>query len=885
MLARQITPHPAYVASWEALVGKPIDLPATPRGLGSALRLERLRLGVGGHLGLGLAAVGSVVLLGQVLASHTTRAAVQAVRDMQAHDAPLAMSAGAIVEKLAAYDRTVSEFLESGVQSDTAPLTTAEHDLTAALDGYFKLPGADAAALPATFSERIARHVAEGRSLAERSHERQKWQGRRRVLLDGVRRRIASAGGEGLPIGGNQLFARRSLAELDEAINQLRAEPDTGQGAASAEARMRSLLRAHESELARSPGPAWLELTRDDLREAARLRLRIEHFDASNAEERRAFLEEGTALLASAQARLQTPARLALAAAAERAAAAAATAQRTLAETGLAVVVVVLLVSGVLALRVTLPVRRLTAATRRLAAGERDARAARAGLAEIDELAESFNAMAGQIAAVERELRTQQAELEQRVAERTFELDHLAHHDPLTALPNRRHLAATLTAAIARAEASKQGFALLFVDLDNFKSINDTLGHTFGDRVLQAIGERLRSAAGSSAFIARLGGDEFTVLLENTGSAGIAARRAALLLETLQQPISVDGRILSTSASIGASLYPDHAADAEALLRAADVALFRAKDLGRNRFAVFSPDLSDAAASSFRLEQSLRRAVEAGELLLMYQPQVALHTFESVGVEALLRWRKPDGRIAAAVEFIHVAERTGLMRELTAWVLRSATSAVMAWRTTGWHRAAVAINVSAPQFFESGFVEHVAEALRVTGIPASSLELELTETVMQTGPATLGALHRLRELGVAIALDDFGTGYSSLTSLEQLPISRVKLDRSLIESIDSSPRSFAIVRSVIALCHGLGLQVIAEGVEKPSQLERLERCGPVTVQGFLLAHAVDAQAIPAEIEAASERARTLLASARAAAAGEPEQGSLTFVTPRRVLPR
>ncbi|MGH8260945.1 MAG: putative bifunctional diguanylate cyclase/phosphodiesterase, partial [Steroidobacteraceae bacterium] len=476
--------------------------------------------------------------------------------------------------------------------------------------------------------------------------------------------------------------------------------------------------------------------------------------------------------------------------------------------------------------------------------------------------------------------------LERRIAERTQELDHLAHHDPLTALPNRRQLTAALTRAIARAAASGQRFAVLFVDLDNFKSINDTLGHTFGDRVLQAIGERLHAAAGPGAFIARLGGDEFTVLLENTASLEAVAARAGALLEALQHPLTVDGRVLSTSASIGASLYPDHANDADALLRAADVALFRAKDLGRNRFAVFSPDLSDAAASSFRLEQSLRRAVEAGELLLMYQPQVALHTCETVGVEALLRWRKPDGRIAPAAEFIHVAEKTGLMRELTTWVLRSATSAVTAWRATGWRRAAVAINVSAPQFFESGFVEHVAEALRVTGIPASALELELTETVMQTGPATLSALHRLRELGVAIALDDFGTGYSSLNSLEQLPITRVKLDRSLVESIDSSPRSAAIARSVIALCHGLGLQVVAEGVETAGQLALLERCGPVTVQGFLLAHAVDADSVAAEVEAASGRARSLLATAQAARGGtESEQGSLVFVTPRRATPR
>ncbi|HYK25494.1 MAG TPA: hypothetical protein VEV18_04500, partial [Steroidobacteraceae bacterium] len=239
------------------------------------LRVRRPRLGVGGYLGVGLAAVGSVVLIGHSLASHTTRAAVEAVHAMQAHDEPLAARSGAIVEKLAAYDRTMSELLDSGAPIDPAPLTVAERELTYALDAYFALPGAITNGAPAGFSDRIARHLAAGRSLVERAGDRRDWQARRRVLLDGIRRRVASAGGEGLPLGGNQVFARRSLAELDEAINQLRAEADAGRGAAHAEAHMLSVLEDHAAEFARSPGPAWLELTREDLREVARLRARI----------------------------------------------------------------------------------------------------------------------------------------------------------------------------------------------------------------------------------------------------------------------------------------------------------------------------------------------------------------------------------------------------------------------------------------------------------------------------------------------------------------------------------------------------------------------------------------------------------------------------------
>jgi EAL domain-containing protein (putative c-di-GMP-specific phosphodiesterase class I) len=260
--------------------------------------------------------------------------------------------------------------------------------------------------------------------------------------------------------------------------------------------------------------------------------------------------------------------------------------------------------------------------------------------------------------------------------------------------------------------------------------------------------------------------------------------------------------------------------------------------------------------------------------MLMYQPQIALHTFEPVGMEALLRWRKPDGRVATATEFIHIAEKTGLMHELTEWVLRAATSAVAAWRAQGWSRASVAINVSPQQLFEGGFVDHVKQALEVTGLPANALELELTESVFQTGASTIEALGKLRSLGVSIALDDFGIGYSSLTSLEQLPITRVKLDRMLVESVDTNPRSAAIARSIIALCHGLGLQVIAEGVERGPQLEFLAKCGPIGVQGYLLAQVVEADAVPRETAAAVERARVVLEEAEREG---PQQGALVFV--------
>jgi diguanylate cyclase (GGDEF)-like protein len=850
---------------------------------------SRFRLGIGAYLALSLAAVGGVMLVGHLIAHRTSRAAVQAVSSMQSEYEPLAARAGTIIEKLAAYDRIVAEYLKVDRAAEAAPLERGGAQLAAAVAEYFATTARQDSLEANALRTRLSGHVDRGRELTEHAGQRTQWLQRRRALLEAVNRRITSAGGTGLIIGGTQVVARRSLSELSTAMNALRAEPDVGDATALAEQNFSSVLAHNEPELAQSPGKAWLDMVHEDFREAAHLRGNVERFDATGAAARREFLEEGATLMVAAQNELQEPARKMLAGAAERAAAAAGAAERTLTLTGVAVLSVLLLVSVLLSFGITLPVRRLTAATRRLASGDREARARRGGSAEVDELAESFNTMADQITAAEMELRAHQTELEQHVAERTRQLHHLAHHDPLTQLPNRRHLSARLNAALNRAANTKQRCALLFVDLDNFKSINDTLGHTFGDHVLQAIGTRLRQSAGPQAFIARLGGDEFTVLLEDAESAEAVTTRASGLIEALQQPLVIDGRILSTSASVGASLYPDHAQDADALLRAADVALFRAKDLGRNRFALYSPELYDAAAYHFRLEQALRRAVEAGDLFLMYQPQVSLHTLEAVGVEALLRWRKPDGRIATAAEFIHIAEKTGLMRELTSWVLRSATSTATAWRAMGWHRASVAINVSAPQFFETNFVDHVVEALRVTGLPATALELELTETVMQTGAVTIDALKRLRDMGVAIALDDFGIGYSSLTSLEQLPITRVKLDRTLIEGIDLSARSAAIARSVIALCHGLGLQVVAEGVERPGQLEFLSQCGPVTVQGFLLAHPTELEAVPKEAEAAAARARSLLhkAAQSSMAASGSDNGALVFVgaAPRRVTPR
>jgi diguanylate cyclase (GGDEF)-like protein len=821
-----------------------------------------MRLGIGARLALGLAAVAVVILIGQGLARQNTRLAIQALRSMQLETEPQARRAATVVGKLADYDRGVIEFLQGDHQTAPDSIAAAADALDLAVNHYFNDPPA-----PVSTNEvvqlriEIAHHIAQGAKLGSLAGKRAEWLARRHALLDGLQRRMASAGGSGVAIADEQVVLRRSLADLETALNGIRsASLDEPEALTVAEREFAAALARHAAELAHSPGKAWLDLAREDFTESVRLRRSISGFDAMNGPARRSFVDAGASLMSAAQTHLQEPARRQLLEASVHAASSAELAEHTLTMTGTAVFGVLLIVSLLLSLSITVPVRRLTAATRQLTAGNRAARAPRGGSAEIDQLAESFNAMADQIAHGEAELRAHQTELEEHVAERTQQLHHLAHHDPLTQLPNRRQLATQLAAALTRAAANDQRVALLFVDLDNFKSINDTLGHNFGDRVLQAITERLRSATASHALLARLGGDEFTVLIEEVRTREEIEEFAAALVATLQQPLVVDGRILSTSASIGASLYPDHASDSEALLRAADVALFRAKELGRNRFAFYRPALYDAAAQRFRLEQSLRRAVEAGDLMLMYQSQIALHTRETIGMEALLRWRKPDGRIATAAEFIHIAEKTGLIHELTGWVLSTATQAAAHWRAQGWQQASVGINVSSLQFLESAFVDQVTAALAAAGLPASALELELTETVFQTGAATIEALRNLRALGVAIALDDFGSGYSSLTSLEQLPITRVKLDRTLVEAIDSNPRSAAIARSIITLCHGLGLQVVAEGVERPEQLVALAHYGPVAVQGYLLSEPVPSDAVVHDAQSAAARARQMLAA-------------------------
>jgi diguanylate cyclase (GGDEF)-like protein len=484
------------------------------------------------------------------------------------------------------------------------------------------------------------------------------------------------------------------------------------------------------------------------------------------------------------------------------------------------------------------PVRRLLAATNKLARGENARVVPSGGIRELDTLTAAFNSMAQQLSVARDAARDSHQRLEAKVEERTRQLQELAEQDPLTGIANRRQLFAALNQAINWARVSGERIGVFFLDIDNFKTLNDSMGHPYGDRVLIAIARRLEAIACDQGFAARLGGDEFTLVQRGAADADAILAFGASIVRAFETPLQVDEREVIVSVSVGASMFPDHERDAEALLRAADAALFQAKALGRSQLATFTPELLVTASAKFAIEQRLRRALQGDEFELFYQPLVNTESMDVELVEALIRWRMPDGSYRSPDEFLTVAEESGLIVEISDWVLRTAINTAARWHRGGWPGARVAINVSPRQFLDYRFVSRIEELLREHALPARCLELELTESVLQTGAHTIKTLDQLRAIGVAVALDDFGTGYSSLASLQRLPLTRVKLDRSLIAGIDENTRSASIARATIALCRGLGLEVTAEGVERPEQLAMLLPHRAISLQGYLFSRPV-----------------------------------------------
>ena len=402
------------------------------------------------------------------------------------------------------------------------------------------------------------------------------------------------------------------------------------------------------------------------------------------------------------------------------------------------------------------------------------------------------------------------------------ELMRLAHHDPLTDLPNRLLFTDRAEQALAYAQRHKSGCALLMIDLDHFKIINDSMGHNVGDLLLKAVGERLTAVFGKGFTVARLGGDEFAVLVENCTQVAQAAGFAQQVLEVMKGAFIIETHQLFISASVGISLYPNDALNAEQLLRNADSALFKAKSAGREGYALYTEELTAHAQYRIEVASDLRRALEQQELRVYFQPVHDLTTSRMVGVEALVRWQHPQRGLVAPGEFIPIAERTGLIAEIDAWVLEQACWQMCQWQAAGVDLSFVAVNISSRLFARAELYQLVSTVLADTGLNPALLELEVTESaVMDNSEVALEQMHRLRELGLRLAIDDFGTGFSSLLRLKRLPVQKLKIDQGFVAGLPGDDDDVAIVRAVIALAQSMGMQVHAEGIEYVEQAQFL----------------------------------------------------------------
>jgi diguanylate cyclase (GGDEF)-like protein len=481
---------------------------------------------------------------------------------------------------------------------------------------------------------------------------------------------------------------------------------------------------------------------------------------------------------------------------------------------------------------------------------------------ELGDLIADFNAMLDEIQARDNALEDHQHMLERRVWQRTRELkianlelenakekaesvaqrmQYHAHHDALTGLPNRTLLNDRISTALAHARRQQTVLALLFLDLDRFKLINDSLGHATGDQLLRVISRRLSSCLRDEDTVARLGGDEFMVLLPRISGSADAGRIGRKIIESLVEPVTCNGHELHITTSIGISVYPHDGRDADTLVKNADISMYRAKELGRNKVVYYTTEMNAGSRKQLAMETNLRKAVENDELQLHYQPKVDINRNSIVGVEALLRWEHPVMGYISPLEFIPIAEDCGLIAAIGEWVLHTAFSELGNWHAAGHDHITMSVNLSSAQLARPGLENIVEEALAAAGIGPGMAELEITENVaMQNIDSAIATLTKLKQMGVSIAMDDFGTGYFSLGYLRRLPVDMVKLDRSFVRGIPESSEDALIAQTIIAMARCLNISLVVEGVENARQLRFFRQQGCDIVQGYLFSEPVDA---------------------------------------------
>jgi diguanylate cyclase (GGDEF)-like protein len=439
-----------------------------------------------------------------------------------------------------------------------------------------------------------------------------------------------------------------------------------------------------------------------------------------------------------------------------------------------------------------------------------------------------FSVVGGRVSELRHRLRRSNEELTSALAM----IQKMATHDALTGLPNRALFNETLVHAIGQAQRHHRQLALFFLDMDRFKNINDTLGHSIGDRVLQEAARRITAAVRASDMVARLGGDEFVLLVEDFTDSADLADVAVKVLAAFQSTVVVDGQELALSASVGVCTFPEDGTDAQTLLSNADIAMYRAKDQGRNRHCFYSAELNKLSQERLALEAALRHALERDQIEIHYQPKIEFGGGRVTGVEALIRWRHPHLGLLMPDRFVPLAEETGLIVPIGYWTLRRVCERVCRWKEQGLSLS-VAVNLSASQFHQPELVKELAAILWSTGAPAQHLELEITETMVMKDPErAVAVMEQLRAMGVRLSIDDFGTGHSSLGYLKRFPIDRLKVDRSFVRGLAHNGDDVAITRAVIALAHSLKMTVVAEGVEDQRQFDILREQGCDEFQGY-----------------------------------------------------